>query len=123
MKKIIEFVFVSFIIIMIPILSMNNMGIPCMFNKITGLYCPGCGITRAVIALMKLDIKTALDYNFCFVIFAPFMILFGCYEYYKEKKDVNYDTNKFNKVWYFFVIVFLSFGILRNIPIFSYFAP
>lgn len=27
--------------------------VPCLFHKLTGLYCPGCGGTRAVIALLK----------------------------------------------------------------------
>ena len=35
----------------------------CDFYRITGLYCPGCGNTRSVLALLHLDIFTALGYN------------------------------------------------------------
>ena len=37
---------------MFPI-SLGRFLMPCMFLKLTGLYCPGCGGTRAVAALLK----------------------------------------------------------------------
>lgn len=36
---------------------------PCMFHEITGLYCPGCGGTRAVKALLGGHIITSFVYN------------------------------------------------------------
>lgn len=35
----------------------------CLFFKVTGLYCPGCGGTRSVIALLNGNIWTAFKYN------------------------------------------------------------
>lgn len=32
--------------------SLHNLGYTCWVHKMTGLYCPGCGGTRAVIALV-----------------------------------------------------------------------
>ena len=37
--------------------------IGCIFLKLTGVICPGCGMTRAVIALCKLDFKCAFSYH------------------------------------------------------------
>lgn len=37
--------------------------IPCMFQKMTGLYCPGCGGTRAVKALLKGKILLSFFYH------------------------------------------------------------
>lgn len=37
--------------------------VPCIFNKLTGLSCPGCGNTRAVLALLRLDLIGAFTYN------------------------------------------------------------
>lgn len=42
---------------------------PCMFHMMTGLYCPGCGGTRAVYALLRGDILTSLFY-YPFVLYA-----------------------------------------------------
>lgn len=37
---------------MMPV-HLEKILMPCMFKKITGFYCPGCGGTRAVAALFK----------------------------------------------------------------------
>ena len=36
---------------------------PCIFRKATGIYCPGCGSTRALRALVGGDFLAALRYN------------------------------------------------------------
>ena len=36
---------------------------PCPFHSITGIECPGCGMTRACIALGRGDIGNALHYH------------------------------------------------------------
>lgn len=35
----------------------------CPMVLITGMPCPGCGLTRAFISLIKLDIASAIEYN------------------------------------------------------------
>lgn len=40
-----------------------GLGLPCMFHTITGLYCPGCGGTRAVKSLLQGDLRMSVQYH------------------------------------------------------------
>ncbi|ETC89952.1 hypothetical protein XHC_0522 [Xanthomonas hortorum pv. carotae str. M081] len=36
---------------------------PCVFRAVTGCYCPGCGMTRALYALVHFDLPGAFAMN------------------------------------------------------------
>lgn len=40
-----------------------HLGISCVFLDLLGFPCPGCGITRAALALLRLDLAAAWGYN------------------------------------------------------------
>ncbi len=42
-------------------LYLTNIGCPIKF--ITGISCPGCGMTRALFSLLRLDVKSAVYYH------------------------------------------------------------
>lgn len=46
-----------------PIIGFGKALPTCLFYRMTGLYCPGCGITRSVVALLKGDILLSLRSN------------------------------------------------------------
>ena len=54
----------------------------CAFRNITKIPCPGCGLTRAYLSLLKGDIKQAFIYHPLFWII-PFIlvIIFGKFKY------------------------------------------
>ena len=85
-----------------------------MFHEITGLYCPGCGGTRAIASLLKLDFYQALRYNLIITISIPFFII---YLLNKKKEKIP------NAVLYIALAIIIIFGIVRNIPYFNILAP
>ena len=52
-----------------------NVGIPCIFYKITGLKCPGCGITCMLLSIWKLDFRSAYEANQMIFILQPVLVL------------------------------------------------
>ena len=96
-----------------------NILIPCVFYELTGLYCPGCGITRCLIAIIKLEFVQAFRYNMLAFILLPLFIFIAIKKYYCWilNKQCSLFSNRFYIV---LAIITVLFGILRNIfPIFA----
>ena len=49
--------------ILLLIAIMYALKIPCLFKMVFHIDCPGCGITRAYISLLCLDIRKAFMFN------------------------------------------------------------
>lgn len=47
----------------------------CPFLALTGMWCPGCGTLRAVHALTRGDLATAIDLNVLTVVLLPLLVL------------------------------------------------
>ena len=94
---------------------LTGIGIPCVFYEITGLKCPGCGISRMFISLAKLDFVSAFKYNSFVFVTGPFIL---AYFIFSEIKYVVSGSNKMGK-WEIFLWVelflALAFAVLRNI--------
>ncbi len=58
--------------------SLKSIVPPCMLHQLTGLYCPGCGGTRAVMALMEGRWVSSFFYHpvvlYSFLLAAYFMV-------------------------------------------------
>lgn len=61
------------------ILAMYKAGIRCLFRIWPGIPCPGCGMTRACVSLLRLDIPAAFSYH-PMVFFLPLMYLYFLYD-------------------------------------------
>ena len=70
-------------------LAYHGLGLPCLFYQITGLMCPGCGNSRAALALLRLDFAAAWGYNPLFALEGFYLIwvyAHCCKSYLKGKR-------------------------------------
>ncbi len=106
------------------IITQFGIAIPCIFRRITGFLCPGCGISRMCISIIKLDFYSAFRYNqACFLIMPLLLSIFArrfyCYVRYGEAVNEKWMT----VVSIIILVILIAFGILRNIPYFDFFRP
>ncbi|MDA0678565.1 MAG: DUF2752 domain-containing protein [Bacteroidetes bacterium] len=50
-----------------------DIGISCLITTITGVHCPGCGMSRAFFALIKGDLHRAAEYNVLVFVLVAFL--------------------------------------------------
>lgn len=59
------------------VINFSQLLYPCMFHQITGLFCPGCGGTRAFTSLLQGHFISCFIYHpfvfYCFVMYVLFM--------------------------------------------------
>lgn len=65
---------VPVVLFMIPLDWLNKQHTICLVKNIFGVNCFGCGITRAVISGVQLDLIKAIEYNKMVVIVLPMLI-------------------------------------------------
>ena len=94
----------------------HGIMIPCMFRQITGLRCPGCGVTHMVLDILKFDIPGAFTENQALFFILPtlaVLILFMTIRYIKEGKM--YSTRFETAMYIAMIAVLVPFGIFRNV--------
>jgi hypothetical protein len=57
----------------IPVEWLNKQATICLFKNILGIECYGCGITRAIISGVQLNLRSAFQYNQMIVIVLPLL--------------------------------------------------
>lgn len=94
----------------------------CPIHKFLKLYCPGCGITRMILSILKLDFYKAFRYNMLLFILSPFFLFLFIESIYSDIKSKEPFYKRIsNKVWYSLIIILIIYGVLRNI--YPYLAP
>ena len=95
--------------------TLTGWGIPCPIYTVTHLQCPACGVSRMLLALLRLDFAAAWSYNPYLLINGP--IILGCL----AVSDIRYirtgdgRLGKLSILLWVEIALALSFGILRNI--------
>ena len=88
---------------------------PCPFHWLTGLYCPGCGATRALHALLHGNLQKALSMNPVFVLALPIVALLFAAQCMTLPSVFLRVTRIFSdaRPWAWLLI---GFAVLRNMP-------
>lgn len=96
--------------------SVNGRGLPCVFNMLTHFKCPGCGNSRAALALLRLDFRAAFGYNALFpleFLYLGYVFIYSARQYIKTG-EANYTTpHKFVDITVLAII--LLWFVIRNI--------
>lgn len=93
-----------------------HVSVPCIFHEVTGLLCPSCGVTRMILALFRLDFKSAYNYNQVLFIFSPLLLYFIIKTYIYWVLGVVVQLNKVEKnLGVGLIVVLIVFGIYRNV--------
>lgn len=103
----------------------GGTGLECGFYRLTGLYCPGCGSGRAVVALLNGRLWASFCYNPLLWILGPPAIVCVIREYVRilfPRLGWKPLLLKRPIVILCLVLVF-GFWFLRNLPAFSFLAP
>jgi hypothetical protein len=107
-----------FIVYRIPP-EQNRFAPPCMFHKLTGLHCPGCGGTRAVHAMLHFRVEEAARKNLLFLVALPFLLVWGTRETWRWVRGQDARApRKVPSPWIAWIITgaVIAFAILRNLP-------
>lgn len=93
---------------------LNRLSSECYFRTHWKLYCPGCGGTRALLALMHGDLLLSLKYNPVTLLFLLNVLATIILSLIKKKKG-KYPTSKIRLILDITLLIFIIvFSVLRN---------
>lgn len=99
------------VLLLFTVLFVFDLKWACPFLKYIHILCPGCGLTRSIKALLRLDIVSAIKYNILIIPLVIFIV--GIIIDSITKKDRTIKI--FSKNSFIILIFLIFFGILRNI--------
>lgn len=84
----------------------------CILHYLTGLYCPGCGGTRAAHALLNGQPLAALAWNPFVILIVPIIVVCLLYDQHLRKRR----GEGIKYLWHVVLGVIAVFFVLRNVP-------
>lgn len=93
----------------------TGLAAPCPIHALTGLYCPGCGITRLLMALAVGDISTAYYWNPGLFWIAPVAVLDVIWYHYVYFRYGEQNSRFHSMCICIMIVVLLVFCVWRNI--------
>ena len=90
-------------------------GLPCLLYQLTGLQCAGCGLTRALAAVMRLKWLEAFSYHALWPVYALYFswIFLSDARAYVRRGELQFLPGR----WWIHIpvaVLLLGYGFLRN---------
>jgi hypothetical protein len=81
------------------------------------VYCPGCGGTRAVAALLRGRLSEAMHWNAMVVVMLPFGVVFFALSYWRAIHTVEFRWPRVPDAFLNLALVIMAvFAVVRNLP-------
>ena len=98
--------------------GLTGFSIPCPVRALTGLLCPGCGVTRLCMALLRLDFAAAWDANPVLLLLLPVLAALLARQAARYVKSGRSALSRGESalVWGM-AAVLLLWGVARNLPL------
>lgn len=119
-KRVVNLFFVSIILVVLFLVYyyfctiFPYLSLKCLFFEITGLKCPGCGLTRMLFSFLGLEFFKGVQYNYFLAYSSPVLMwILGylVYTYVRDKK-----TGKiFDIVCLVYILLLVVWCVFRNI--------
>lgn len=93
----------------------TGWGIPCPIHLITGLQCPACGVSRMLMAVIRLDFVSAFYYNPFLFVTSPVLLFCIVYPDTVYIKTGSVEIGKVGIVMWLEIAAALIFGVARNL--------
>lgn len=104
------------------IIKTTGFSFSCFYHDLTGLYCPGCGITRMFLAIMDFNIPLALHQNLAAFIIITFWVLYSILRFIGKPAFLSSQKFTFTS-YYICLALIVIWAFLRNVKAFSFFRP
>lgn len=106
------------------IIRIVGHGLYCPFWMLTGSYCPGCGVSRMCLRLLRLDFAGAFRANRLLFICLPLILGLLAARALRYIRTGERETPRWEEgIWLALAGLFLLYGVARNLPAFSFLAP
>lgn len=104
--------------------SWLGFGLPCPIHLATGLWCPGCGVSRMCLALLELDPAAAWSWNPGLMLLLPFLAVLGLRAAVRYVRTGRAGPTRGEQIVIGLMVAFLVvYGVVRNLPGFAWLAP
>ena len=102
------------------LVSRIGFGIPCLFRLVTGLRCPGCGVTHMALCLLRGDLSGAFYENPMVLMLLPIGLILAIRLTYRDLKTGSRRLTKWeNRAVIGMIVLLIGFGVARNLKIYA----